>query len=444
MTQITGENRKRRLWSINEKQKGKVEIFVTDKKKRKYRRYKNKHSGHRKNPDIKYDFQTRDTVFSEDIDTEFGGRKKPVKGQKKMEGGREKNRLKNKKISAKAEYSYKRVSGRKEKGQRDGPADGRKENIFEKDSLVKITDMTYSDFLHDQSLEEEDDNSASEALKQSQQKAKDSYRFVKRYKRGRNQRQHKRAEAFEKKQFKKEVRFQYQKFLEENPQIQEKTLKRQLQKRIQKQRIKREYVKAKRLGETAKNAKDVAKRSANTLTSIAKKIQEILGKKASLFVSAGISGILLIMVMTSVSSCGAMFSGGMSTVLAGSYMSRPAQIDAADLVLSELERDLQEKIDAVEADYPDYDEYRYNLAAIGHDPFALISYLSAVHTEFTAAEVKSEVESLFNEMYYLTLTPTTETRTRTVTKTGTRTVTDPQRERKRKKRMSMKKRRNTP
>ena len=128
--------------------------------------------------------------------------------------------------------------------------------------------------------------------------------------------------------------------------------------------------------------------------------------------------------MTSISSCGAMFSEGMSTTLAGSYMSVPAEIDVADLAFSELEMELQKEVDSIETDYPDYDEYRYNLDAIGHDPFALISYLSAVHTEFTAADVQGEIESLFDEMYELTLNPTTETRTRTVTKTGTRTVTN--------------------
>ena len=92
---------------------------------------------------------------------------------------------------------------------------------------------------------------------------------------------------------------------------------------------------------------------------------------------------------------------------------------------SELEKELQAEIDAIETTYPDYDEYRYNLASIGHDPFALISYLSAVHTEFTASEVQAEIEYLFDEMYELTLNPTEETRTRTVTKTGTHTVTDP-------------------
>ena len=131
------------------------------------------------------------------------------------------------------------------------------------------------------------------------------------------------------------------------------------------------------------------------------------------------------MIMTSVSSCGAMFADTQSTVLAASYLSEPAEIDATDLQFTRLELDLQNEIDNIETDYPGYDEYSYNLGEIGHNPFTLIGYLSAVHTEFTASEVESEVQALFGEMYTLTLTPDTETRTRTVTKTGTRTVTDP-------------------
>ena len=125
-------------------------------------------------------------------------------------------------------------------------------------------------------------------------------------------------------------------------------------------------------------------------------------------------------------------------------MSVPAEIDAADLAFSELEKELQAEIDAIETTYPDYDEYRYNLASIGHDPFALISYLSAVHTEFTASEVQAEIEYLFDEMYELTLNPTEETRTRTVTKTGTHTVTDPVTGKQQKRNTSMKWKRNIP
>lgn len=134
--------------------------------------------------------------------------------------------------------------------------------------------------------------------------------------------------------------------------------------------------------------------------------------------------LLLMMIMVSVSSCGAMFADTQSTILAASYLSKPKEIDAADLQFTRLELDLQKEIDRVETDNPGYDEYSYNLGAIGHNPFTLISYLSAVHTEFTASEVESEIQALFDEMYELTLTPDTETRTRTVTKTGTETTID--------------------
>ena len=198
-----------------------------------------------------------------------------------------------------------------------------------------------------------------------------------------------------------------------------------MQKRLQKQRIKREYLKARQKGAATKAAQEAVSKTANTATAIAKKLQEIASKNASVLITVGIMAVLLIMIMTSVSSCGAMFADTQSTVLAASYLSEPAEIDATDLQFTRLELDLQNEIDNIETDYPGYDEYSYNLGEIGHNPFTLIGYLSAVHTEFTASEVESEVQALFDEMYTLTLTPDTETRTRTVTKTGTRTVTDP-------------------
>ena len=201
--------------------------------------------------------------------------------------------------------------------------------------------------------------------------------------------------------------------------------KKALQKRLQKQRIKREYMKARQKGAATKAAQEAVSKTANTATAIAKKLQEIASKNAGVLITVGIMAVLLIMIMTSVSSCGAMFADTQSTVLAASYLSEPAEIDVTDLQFTRLELDLQNEIDNIETDYPGYDEYSYNLGEIGHNPFTLIGYLSAVHTEFTASEVESEVQALFDEMYTLTLTPDTETRTRTVTKTGTRTVTDP-------------------
>ena len=294
-----------------------------------------------------------------------------------------------------------------------------KEKQFKPDSPVKVVagrvGAEYSNFAHGKVAEVEKENSAVEGAHKTEQTAEDVDHFVKRNHKSGLQRKKEKVAKLEKKQFKKEVNFRYQKFLEENPEMQEKTLKKQMQKRLQKQRIKREYAKARRAGQASKNTKEAAAKSANFITKVAKKIQEIASRNVSLLVTIGIFALLLIMIMTAISSCGAMFSDGMSTTLAGSYMSVPAEIDAADLAFSELEMKLQKQINNIETDYPDYDEYRYNLDAIGHDPFVLISYLSAVHTEFTASDVQSEIESLFEEMYELTLNPTTETRTRTVT-----------------------------
>ncbi len=385
------------------------DTYHQSEKKGRYRRREHQDRERTKKSDSGRDFQTKDNTFTENnsftdgAEPEFQGSKKLEKLQKKAGKAGRKTQAARKKLPKKKEYSLERVF----------------------DEKTGRTGSEFTNIAHGKVAEVEKENSSVEGAHKTEQRVEDAYRFVKRHYKNKEQRQRGKVAKLEKKQFKKEVNFRYQKFLEENPEMQKKTLKKQLQKRLQKRRIKREYAKAKRAGQAAKNTKEAAVKSASFTTTVAKKVQEIAAKHASLLVAVGAFALLLIMIMTFVSSCGAMFSQGMSATLAGSYMSVPAEIDAADLAFSELEMELQKEIDSIETDYPDYDEYRYNLAPIGHDPFALISYLSAVHTEFTAADVQGEIESLFDEMYELTLNPTTETRTRTVTKTGTHTVTDP-------------------
>ena len=411
------------------------DTYHQSEKKGRYRRRERQDRERTKTSDFQRDYQAKDNTFAEKntftdgAEPEFQGSRKLERLQKKAEKAGKKTEAARRKLPKKKEYSLERVFDEKTGRAKYVLAAVVKEKPFKEDNPVKKmagrTGSEFTNFAHGKVAEVEKENSGVEGAHKTEQKAEDTYRFVKRHYKNKEQRQRKKVAKLEKKQFKKEVSFRYQKFLEENPEMQEKTLKKQLQKRMQKQRIKREYAKARRAGQAAKNTKEAAVKSANFTTTVAKKIQEIAAKHASLLVTVAAFGVLLIMIMTSISSCGAMFSEGMSTTLAGSYMSVPAEIDAADLAFSELEMELQKEIDSIETDYPDYDEYRYNLDAIGHDPFALISYLSAVHTEFTAADVQGEIESLFDEMYELTLNPTTETRTRTVTKTGTRTVTDP-------------------
>ena len=364
-------------------------------------------------------------VFTEDCASEFTGSEKLKKKQKQAQKAAEKVKKARGKLPKKREYTLQRVFD-EETGKGKYvvvPLD--KEKPFKQESLSKTTmrrmQTESRNFVHGKIAENEKENSAVEGAHKTEQKAEELFGFVKRHYKGKEARQRAKIAKLEKKQFQKEVNFQYQKFLEENPQMQKKAL----QKRLQKQRIKREYLKARQKGAATKAAQEAVSKTANTATAIAKKLQEIASKNAGVLITVGIMAVLLVMIMTSVSSCGAMFADTQSTVLASSYLSEPAEIDATDLQFTRLELDLQNEIDNIETDYPGYDEYSYNLGEIGHNPFTLIGYLSAVHTEFTASEVESEVQALFDEMYTLTLTPDTETRTRTVTKTGTRTVTDP-------------------
>ncbi len=364
-------------------------------------------------------------LFQGEESSEFTGSKKLQKKQRQSQKAARKVQKARAKLPKTREYTLQRVFDEKTgKGKYViVPLD--KEKPFKQEGVSKTTmrrmQNESKNFVHGKIAETEKENSAVEGAHKSEQKVEALYSFVKRQIKGKEQKQRAKVAKLEKKQFKKEVNFQYQKFLEENPQMQKKAL----QKRLQKQRIKREYVKARKKAAAGKTAEQAFQKTKNGAVTVARKLQEFARKNAGLLVTVGIMALLLMMIMVSVSSCGAMFADTQSTILAASYLSKPKEIDAADLQLTRLELDLQNEIDRVETDYPGYDEYSYNLGAIGHNPFTLISYLSAVHTEFTASEVESEIQALFDEMYTLTLTPDTETRTRTVTKTGTRTVTDP-------------------
>ena len=400
-----------------------------------YRQSQEKGKYHKKRVqrEHKHREKAKDTVFTEDAGklytedraSEFTGSEKLKKKQKQAQKAAEQVKKARGKLPKKREYTLQRVFD-EETGKGKYvvvPLD--KEKPFKQESLSKTAmrrmQTESRNFVHGKIAENEKENSAVEGAHKTEQKGEELIGFVKRHYKGKEARQRAKIAKLEKKRFQKEVNFQYQKFLEENPQMQKKAL----QKRLQKQRIKREYLKARQKGAATKAAQEAVSKTANTATAIAKKLQEIASKHAGVLITVGIMAVLLIMIMTSVSSCGAMFADTQSTVLAASYLSEPAEIDATDLQFTRLELDLQNEIDNIETDYPGYDEYSYNLGEIGHNPFTLIGYLSAVHTEFTASEVESEVQALFGEMYTLTLTPDTETRTRTVTKTGTRTVTDP-------------------
>lgn len=395
-----------------------------------YRQSQKKGRYHKKRVQKEYrgSRDTKENTFAEDVFTEsvgnsfqeeggsdHTGSKKLQRKQKQAEKARKKVQKARAKLPKTREYTLQRVFDEKTgKGKYVAvPID--KEKPFKQEGISKSAMRRVQNesrnFVHGKIAETEKENSAVEGAHKTEQRSEELFGFVKRQMKNKEQKQRTKVAKLEKKQLKKEVNFQYQKFLEENPQIQKKAL----QKRLQKQRIKREYIKARKKAANSKAAEQAFERTKDGTIIVARKLQEFARKNAGLLVAIGIMVLLLMMIMVSVSSCGAMFADTQSTILAASYLSEPKEIDAADLQLTHLEMDLQSEIDRVETDYPGYDEYLYNLGEIGHNPFVLISYLSAVHTEFTVGEVESEVQALFDEMYTLTLTPDTETRTRTVT-----------------------------
>ena len=364
------------------------------------------------------EFQTKDDTFTQG-QTEGFTDKRVQKAADKSEKNRRKLHKAKDKMPKKRQYEMKRVFDEQTGKARYVVVPVEVEMPFKPEGIGKAavhklqTENMY--FVHRKIAETEKDNSAVEGAHKTEQRAEDVYHYMKYHRKSKAQRKKDRLEKLQKKQVTADMKLEYEKFLSENPHLKGNSPKKQLQRQLQKQRIKREYAKARRAGAEAKTAKETFTKTANAATGIAKKLQEIAVKNKTLIITIGIFSLLLIMIMSALSSCGSMFTGTVTTTMASTYLSLPAEIDAADLSFTQKEMTLQNTIDSMETNHPGYDEYDYNLGAIGHDPFTLISYLSAVHTEFTAVDVEHEIQQLFDAMYSLTTEEVEETRTRTGT-----------------------------
>ena len=227
------------------------------------------------------------------------------------------------------------------------------------------------------------------------------------------------AAKAEKAAFKANVDFQYHKALHDNPQIAGNPLSRFMQK----QQIKRQYAKSARKG----GAKTAQKAAENTRKAAKKTAEET--KKAIAFVGRHPAGVciaiaallLFIMVSAGLSSCGSMFSGLMNGILGTSYTSEDSDLVATENNYAAKENELQQQIDNIESTHPGYDEYRYDLDSIGHNPHELASYLTALLQTYTPQSAQAELNRVFAMQYTLTLTEETEIRYRTETSTDPET-----------------------
>ena len=221
------------------------------------------------------------------------------------------------------------------------------------------------------------------------------------------------AAKAEKAAFKANVEFQYQKLLQENPQL---AASNPLSRYWQKQQIKKQYAKAVRTGgvKSAKTAADHTQKAT-------RKTAEFVTRHWKGVVLLIAALLLFIMTAAGVSSCSSLFSGLMNGVLGTSYTSEDRDLVAVENNYAAMENELQQRIDNIERDYPGYDEYRYDLDNIGHNPHALASYLTALLQSYTPQSAQDELERIFDMQYTLTLTEEVEIRYRTETSTDPET-----------------------
>lgn len=226
----------------------------------------------------------------------------------------------------------------------------------------------------------------------------------------------------EKKSIQADVNVLYKKSLRDNPQTASNPISRfQQKKAIKKQYITTRYGKGTKTTQTTtKTAKSAVKKGADTVSKAAAAIAK--NPKVLLIILALF--LLVAVISSAVSSCSVMFQGAMTNVLSTSYTSENEELIAANDNYTALETALQKQIDNIERDYPGYDEYRYDLASINHDPHQLASYLTALLQYFKASEVQGELQKVFERQYKLTITETVEVRYRTETRTDTWTDED--------------------
>ena len=193
----------------------------------------------------------------------------------------------------------------------------------------------------------------------------------------------------------------------------------------QKKRMKKEFEAAahkKQAAETANKFGSISQKFVDKAEEITEMIAEFVAEHPmECLIAVAIFAVILV-VVGSLSSCSAITGGISNMTVATSYTAQDDQILAVEADYTQLETDLQTKIDHIESDYPGYDEYRYSLANIAHNPYQLAALLTVLYEDYTESEVQAMLQTIFDSQYTLTIQRIVETRTRTETRTGHRTV----------------------
>ena len=266
--------------------------------------------------------------------------------------------------------------------------------------------------LHKEIRETEQDNVGVESAHKSEETAETGVRLVREGYRSHKLKPYRKAAQAEQKLEKANVNALYQKSLRENPQLASNPISRWQQK----QAIKKEYAAAKRAGQTAGGtAKTVSKtgKAAKTVKEKAQQAGAFVMRHKKVFLLVGAIFLLICLLLNTMSSCSMMAQSIGSAISGSTYPSDDPELVAVEADYAARETALQAEIDNIESSHPGYDEYRYDLDMIGHDPHELAAFLSAVLQGYTQSSAQGELERVFSAQYTLTLTEEIQIRTYT-------------------------------
>ena len=254
---------------------------------------------------------------------------------------------------------------------------------------------------------DQDNNSGVEAAHFTEGSAEGAARAGSRFQYGRKLRQYKKLERLEKKADKDAVDSIFAERMKSDPQAGSNFFSRWRQK----QAIKKEYA-------AAKNTAAGTAKAAQGTASMTEKAFQFVQSHSHIIIGIVAVGLLVLVIAGSVSSCSVLINGGGNVVLGTSYTAEDEDLKGVETDYTKLEDKLRKQIDRIETDHPGYDEYRYNLAEIGHNPYELASLLTVEFENYTRSQVQARLQSIFDAQYELKLEEKVEIRTRKETRVG--------------------------
>lgn len=263
---------------------------------------------------------------------------------------------------------------------------------------------------------DQDNNSGVEAAHFTEGSAEGAARAGSRFQYGRKLRQYKKLERLEKKADKDAVESIFAERMKSDPQAGSNFFSRWRQK----QAIKKEYAAAKAGAAAAENTAAGTAKAAQGTASMTERAFQFVQSHSHIIIGIAAVGLLVLVIAGSVSSCSVLINGGGNVVLGTSYTAEDEDLKGVETDYTKLEDKLRKQIDLIETDHPGYDEYRYNLAEIGHNPYELASLLTVEFENYTRSQVQARLQSIFEVQYELKLVEKVEIRTRKETRVGYR------------------------